>query len=383
MADAENARPSEDAHEIASEDDAALLAVEATEPVVLQEPDRSIEMAAPATTRVSQKPEKRQSGFLAFVLGGAVLAAAGFAAAKYAFPDTATTNALAALQTQFDAQQAQGAALKAELAALSAKPAADAGFGDKIAALEAAGSDVTAFAMRLTTLEDRLTAIEAASASGEGAPAAALVAMGRDLKALQVQLDAQKTNTPGAAADIEAASAAAQSRLDAAEKNAESAAKLAALSHIRAAFESGAPLGPAFESLKSMGLDIPEALTATADAVPTLLALQDGFAAPARAALDASIRADMGDGWANRLTSFLRTQSGARSLTPQTGTDPDAVLSRAEAALHSGQIKAALTELAGLPPAGVEAMATWVADASRRIDTEQAISDLSATLNGQ
>ena len=383
MADAENARPSEDAHEIASEDDAALLAVEATEPVVLQEPDRSIEMAESAATSVSQKPEKRQSGLLAFVLGGAFLAAAGFAAAKYAFPDTTTTNAVAALQTQFDAQQAEGAALKAGLAALSAKPAADAGLRDKIAALEATGSNVSAFATQLTSLEDRLAAIEAASANGEGAPTAALVAMGRDLKALQAQVDAQKTNAPGVAANTAAASAAAQARLDAAEANATSVAKQAALSLIRAAFESGAPLGPALESLKSMGAEIPAELAATADAVPTLLALQDSFADPARAALDASIRADMGDGWANRLTSFLRTQSGARSLTPQEGTDPDAVLSRAEAALRSGQIKTTLTELAGLPPAGVEVMATWVADASRRIDTEQAISDLSATLNGQ
>ena len=91
----------------------------------------------------------------------------------------------------------------------------------------------------------------------------------------------------------------------------------------------------------------------------------------------------MGDGWASRLTSFLRSQSGARSLTPHEGTDADAVLSRAEAALREGQIKAALAELAGLPPAGAELMKPWIADATRRLDTEQAISDLSATLNGQ
>ena len=132
-----------------------------------------------------------------------------------------------------------------------------------------------------------------------------------------------------------------------------------------------------------MGADVPASLAATTKAVPTLLSLLDGFAPFARAALDASIRADMGDGWAGRLTSFLRSQSGARSLTPHEGTDPDAVLSRAEAALREGQIKAVLAELSGLPPAGAAAMAPWVADATRRIDTEQAISELSATLNGQ
>ena len=91
----------------------------------------------------------------------------------------------------------------------------------------------------------------------------------------------------------------------------------------------------------------------------------------------------MGEGWTDRLSAFLRSQSGARSLTPREGTDPDAVLSRAEAALRDGQIKAALAELAGLPPAGTEAMAPWIADATRRLGAEQAIADLSVALNGQ
>ena len=128
---------------------------------------------------------------------------------------------------------------------------------------------------------------------------------------------------------------------------------------------------------------MPEPLAGAVDGLPTLLALQDGFAEPARAALDASIRADMGEGWADRLSAFLRSQSGARSLTPREGADPDAVLSRAEAALRRGDLTASLAELASLPPAGAEAMAAWVADATRRLAAEQAITDLSATLNGQ
>lgn len=378
MADAENAKP--------SEDDGALLAVEATEPVVLQEPDRSADMAdqaEPIAAKPQQAPSKRRSSLLGFVVSGALLAGVGFGVAKYAFPDTSTADAIAAFQTQLDTQAANEAALKSDLAALSAKPAPDATIGDRLAALEGAAADATSVSARLTVLEDRLTEIEAASAGGTGAPAAALAAMARELTGLKAQIDAQKGAGPALTADIEAASAAAQARLDAAEVAAETAAKQAALSHIRAAFESGAPLGPALEGLRSMGADVPESLAAATKAVPTLLSLQDGFSPFARAALDASIRADMGDGWAGRLTSFLRSQSGARSLTPHEGTDPDAVLSRAEAALREGQIKAVLAELSGLPPAGAAAMAPWVADATRRIDTEQAISELSATLNGQ
>jgi hypothetical protein len=387
MADAENAKP--------SEDDGALLAVEATEPavadpVILQEPDWSAapikEPAQSDAPKATSKPTKPQSALWPFLIGGVLVGGAVLGLEKYVFPETKTTDAIVALQTQLDTQQAGTAKMQSDLALLTARPLPDATLSARIADVEAkltALPDDATFETRLTALENRLTAIEAASLGGEGAPAAALAAMDGQIKDLKAALDAQKGAGPALTADMEAASAAAQARLDAAELAAETAARQAALSHVRAAFESGAPLGPALESLKAMGVDIPAALADTTDPVPTLLSLQTGFADPARAALDASIRADMGDGWAGRLTSFLRTQSGARSLTPHEGADPDAVLSRAEAALQTGKIMAALTELAGLPPAGAEAMAPWMADATRRLDTEQAISDLSATLNGQ
>lgn len=387
MAEAEQAKP--------SDNDATLLAVEATEPeptepVILQEPDRTAaDFDTPVQTvtpSVPVKSAKRQSGVLPFILGGALLAGAGFATAKYAFPDTSSVDAIAALQAQLDAKQANDATLQSELASLSARPAPDSTLSARLTALEAqikAGPDTAAFVDRLTALENRLMAIEAVSAGGEGAPAAALAAMNGQIDTLKAAIAAQQGAGTAAAADIEAASAAVQTRLDAAEAAASLAAKQAALSHIRAAFESGAPLGPAVDSLKSLGADVPAVLVSAADGVPSVIALQDGFSAPARAALDASIRADMGEGWANRLTSFLRAQSGARSLTPHAGTDPDAVLSRAEAALRDGQIKVAVTELAGLPPAGADLMKPWISDATRRLDTEQAIFDLSATLNGQ
>ena len=389
MADAEHAKPSEDV----SENDGALLAVEASEPVTLQEPDRSAppreEILEETPPILPPKPVKPRNGLLGFVLGGAIVAGAGFGVARYVYPDTGGADAVLSLQAQLDAKATEDAALRAQIADLVARPVApapDATLADRLGVLEtslADRPDTAAFETRLTTLEDRLTAIEAASVGGQGAPGAAIVAMDREMKALRSEMEAQKGAGSALTADIEAASAAAQERLDAAEAAAQAAAKQAALSHVRAAFETGAPLGPALEGLKALGADVPEMLASAAEGMPTLLALQDGFAEPARAALDASIRADMGEGWADRLSAFLRSQSGARSLTPREGTDPDAVLSRAEAALRDGNLQSVLAELAELPPAGVEAMGPWVADATRRLNAEQAITDLSATLNGQ
>ena len=373
-----------------SEDDGSLLAVEASEPTVLQEPDRSQEVgndtltaAPPLTSAARTEPAKRRSGFLAFMLGGALVAAAGFGVARYAFPGAGSAGEIAALQTKVDAANAAQDLLRADIATIAAQPAPDTDFADRMTKLEAALHETATIAARLTTLEDRLAAIEAVSAGGQGAPDAAVAAMGRELTALKAAVAAQKTAAPALSAGNVAANAEAQSRIEALGAAAQSSARLAALSHVRAAFATGSPLGPALAGLADLGATIPASLAGADAAVPTLLALQDSFADPARAALDASVRADMGTGWSDRLTAFLRSQSGARSLTPREGADPDAVLSRAEAALRSGDIKASLAELAALSPAGAAAMAPWVAEATRRTDTEQAISDLSATLNGQ
>ena len=72
----------------------------------------------------------------------------------------------------------------------------------------------------------------------------------------------------------------------------------------------------------------------------------------------------------------MRSQTGARSLTPREGTGPDAVLSRAEAAVNTGDIATALAELAALPPEAVTAAASWRAQAELRLAAEAAVADL-------
>lgn len=109
--------------------------------------------------------------------------------------------------------------------------------------------------------------------------------------------------------------------------------------------------------------------------------LQDSFPAAARAALDASIAADADTGTPmERLGNFLRTQSGARSLSEREGDDPDAVLSRAQARLSEGDVQATLAEISALNEAGQAAMAGWVEDAKARAEAEAAVSDLSSAL---
>ena len=96
--------------------------------------------------------------------------------------------------------------------------------------------------------------------------------------------------------------------------------------------------------------------------------------------LDAALRANMGASWAERATSFLRTQTGARSLEPREGNAPDAILSRAEAALASGDLVVTLAEITTLPAEAQPALAEWRVIAETRLAAALAVADLAATI---
>lgn len=106
--------------------------------------------------------------------------------------------------------------------------------------------------------------------------------------------------------------------------------------------------------------------------------LADGFPDPAREALEAALRANMGESWTERVSNFLRSQTGLRSLSPREGNDPDAVLSRAEAALQAGDVATAIKELEAMPEAGKPALADWLVQAQVRVEAEAAFAALAA-----
>jgi len=105
--------------------------------------------------------------------------------------------------------------------------------------------------------------------------------------------------------------------------------------------------------------------------------LRDTFPPAARAALADLRQETRGTG----LLAFLERQTGARSVTPRAGDDPDAVLSRAEAAVTSGDLATALDLVAALPEAAQAALADWVAQASSRHQAIAAADALAQSLN--
>lgn len=386
----------------AAQENSAEVGEQTSETVILTEPTteeseqpKSIDPESSAMAS-SRPPRPRRSGAaVGFVAGGVIAAALGFGLARFAVPDGWPLAVTATLQARLAEQAGQLAALRSDLAGLKADlatPAADPRVGElEIAlaeirtALAALVPAETALTPQFAVLENRLSELEKRPTADGGVSAAVLAAFERDLEALRTEVEAQRAAGVALATD---AAKAAQARLAEAEANAQEmardAAVTAALGHLRAAIESGAPYGNVLTDLEAAGQDLPAALREGAQAgVSSLSALQAAFPAAARAALEASIRGDMGETWTDRVTALLRSQTGVRSLTPREGADPDAVLSRAEAALRAGDLAGAMAEVQALPPDGQAAMADWRLLTERRLAATDALAAFMAAATKQ
>lgn len=365
--------------------------------------------------------EKSRGGFIPAVIGGLVAAGLGYGVAIYTGTNTEDQ---AAIDTALSQQATQLAdldkriadiatavatpntsALEGQLTTLTQQLSTQFGdmstrfdgvagnIGDVETQLKGFGTQLGDLDTRLGAVNDRLTSVEKRPLveSSETAKAA-FEAYERELEQLQASLDEQKTLNTKAAAALEETAKSAQSEMaqveqrastlqSKAEATARAAAVREALARLTASLEQGTPYAGALAILAD-GSDVPEVLTANADSgVSTISSLQASFPAEARMALDASIKEEVGtQDPVSRIGSFLRSQTGVRSLAPREGDDADAVLSRAEAAISAADLQTALTEIGTLPQSGQDALATWVSQAQTRLAVTSAATDLTKTL---
>ena len=360
----------------------------------------------PAQPVAAPAPEQRRGpGFVPLLLGGVIAAGLGYGAAYMGMSpatpeDDGTAAALAAIQAtlaeQGDALTALGAraaSLEDGIAAIppAAEPVDLTPLGAQI---EALGARIDATGAQISGLMDRIAYLETLplGEGGEGgdnsaALAAAVAQMQAALQEQTASLAEQQAANAAMAEELLAAASAAEDRIAAAQAQAEArvavATAQAALGQLRIAVATGAPFAGALQDVAAgAGVDVPETLTAAArTGVPTLEELQASFPAAARAALAEGIRETAGEGVMDRMTAFVQSQVGGRSLEPQEGDDPDAVLSRAEAALREGDVAGAVAELSALPAAAQAALAEWTATAETRIAALEAMDSFAAALD--
>lgn len=153
-----------------------------------------------------------------------------------------------------------------------------------------------------------------------------------------------------------------------------------AIIEINDALSNGGPFAEALPVIAE-ATEVPEGLASHADTgVETIQNLQNAFPLAARTALSNTTRSTAPEGLVGRLQVLAKDQLGARSLTPKDGDNPDAVLSRAEAAVKSGDLDAAVELVAQLPDEAQEPFGGWLEQVQARIEAQTALDSLTDAL---
>ncbi|MGA9412045.1 MAG: hypothetical protein WBV78_16580 [Roseobacter sp.] len=346
------------------------------------EADKTEESAkAEVAPRPQPKPEPevvRGSIWPAF-FGGVIAALIGFIAGRGDmldgfFPPDELPPAIDVTAIEATASE-QAAALAAQGAILEEQ-------GVRLEALEAASASAeqeavpAAITEAVASLQGELETIAARISELEGRPVETGGGVEPEaVSELQAALDAQKAEIDALAARAEAAES------EAAGEAARILAR-AALLRVVTAVDSGESFAPALEELETVTpVQVPDPLRAAAETgVPTAASLQESFPDAARTAL-AAARAEVPESEAGGITEFLKRQLNVRSVVPREGDDPDAVLSRAQAAVNAGDINTALTELEALSETGRAAMSDWLEAAAARSTAQNAANELADSLN--
>lgn len=372
LADASDPKPTKTVSDDAAPD--------VTTDTASSDPDAKDDETAPlpvAPQVVRETVVERKGGFFPMLLGGAVAAALGYGVAAYVSQDLwpfATGAEADAFESEMrEALSAQDGTLidvSKRLTALEGAepPTVDLSAVDsQLSEVQDGVSDLSA---RLDEIVARIDTLERQPMEQAVSPEA-IAAYKRALADLQAEVEAQRAEVEQMAQEAVAAETNAS-------EQAQLAAARAAMADVTAALETGAGFADALDTLADSGVDVPQALRDVADSgVATQVALIESFPEAARDALSVvrSAETETAEG-TNRIATFFANQLGARSVAPRDGDDPDAVLSRSEAAVRAGDLDSALTELSALPDMAQTAMADWRSRAETRLAAKQAADTL-------
>ncbi|MDU8942502.1 mitofilin family membrane protein [Ovoidimarina sediminis] len=333
---------------------------------------------APVPANANEKPA--YAAVVPLLLGGAIAAFFGFVASNI-MHDRRTADALSPEDNAAAIAELESG-IAGQAARIETLEAVDPGqiASDAVAPVSA---EAQALATRLDELSGQLSALSERVETIAMRPTATGIEADEFDAALSEFRDQLNAAISNAQTEITEARQEATRISEEAFSEEQAAVLRGAWAQVTGALQNGGPYAEPLASVREIAeVDVPPGLAGSADAgVPTLSDIQQAFPDAARTALEASIRSDTGEAPLDRLTAFLRVQSGVRSLTPREGDDPDAVLSRVEAALRAGDLDTALAEVGGLPQAGQESLSDWIALANTRLEALQAASELSSSLN--
>ena len=340
----------------------------------------------PEAEPISQETQQRSTVF-PMLLGGVLSAAIGFGAAQYLMPGgiffQGENQELVAIRAQLADVETNVATLMRDLKVQNEASQA------QVAAQFQTQTDVnTAFQQSQSEIMSRIDAIEKRPIADAGAEVqAALQSYVAELARVNEVLTAQGAEIGGfqsRVAALEGQLAAKLAVVNEQKTAAEAADKTARLrslfNALKGELDTGRAFGPTLTAIAEVtGNAAPADLSANSDGVASLSSLQSRFPDAARATLAVAIAETAEPSAMGRFSAFLKSQTGARSLSAKEGSDPDAVLSRAEAALKRGDVPSAIKEISALPAGGSAKIAPWVEKAQAYADTQAAFTTYSTT----
>ncbi len=149
---------------------------------------------------------------------------------------------------------------------------------------------------------------------------------------------------------------------------------------VRAAVETGAPYQALLQEAGLTDAEMPEiVMEHAASGVATLDELQRSFGQLAREAIRTNT-ADDGEA-SGGVMELIGSLVQVRPLTPQEGTGPAEVLSRAESSLAEGDLDGTLATLGELPPSAQAVFTSWIAAGEARLSVLAALDAMLGTPN--
>ena len=149
---------------------------------------------------------------------------------------------------------------------------------------------------------------------------------------------------------------------------------------VRAAVETGAPYKALLQEAGLTDAEVPGiVMEHAASGVATLDELQRSFGQLAREAIRTNT-ADDGES-SGGVMELIGSLVQVRPLSPQEGTGPAEVLSRAEASLAEGDLDGTLATLGELPPSAQAVFTSWIAAGEARLSVLAALYAMLGTSN--
>jgi hypothetical protein len=364
--------------------EAAISDAEIDAKDVADEVKAEFEDAGTPAPIVAEAAPKKGGGLFGSILGGMIAAAIGFGVAMFYFPNGwqgQSAEAFDALKADVTAQGEKITTQGEQITA--AQGSIDATGGELSALRDRTDSSVETLQQELTARQEEIAALNARIDSLTKSDGT--TKLPDDVQILlntqKEELDTLRGEVAGLTANAKAQMEAAAAQQVSAEEAEARVKARGALQRVRLALASGEPFADALPDI-SGAVDVPEGLQAVAEAgAPTPAAIQAAFPEAAREALAQALRETAGSDTQSRLQLFFKDQLGARSLTPRDGDDPDAVLSRAEAAVKADDFETALQEIEVLPDAAKAQFDSWRESAQARISAVSGYEAVSDALN--